>query len=121
MVVLIKEQIRFSDIIVINNLSHETIRTLRAIIEREVKPGREIRLQQLTTQTRTKTIKAKGCISVEKLMALDNLNKLIVLNNWSSAEDRNARGRDPERDKLQQKSASLFLGREKSIYGFLIP
>jgi len=94
--------------------------TVRIIIEREVEPGQEARLQQLMTLARTKAIKAKGYISGETLRAIDNPNKFVVLSNWNSAEDWKAWERDPERAKLQQELAPLLLGREKcTIYAHL--
>ena len=69
--------------------------TVRVIIEREIEPGQEARLQHLMIQARSKAIKAKGYISGETLRALDNPNKFLVLSNWNSAEDWKAWEKDP--------------------------
>jgi len=91
--------------------------TVRVIIEREVKPGREAGLQHLMMQARSKALKAKGYISGETLRAVDNPNKFLVLSNWINAEDWKAWESDPERAKLQMEMAPLLLGREKcTIY-----
>ncbi|MGA2400128.1 MAG: antibiotic biosynthesis monooxygenase family protein [Syntrophobacteraceae bacterium] len=87
--------------------------TVRVIIEREVEPGQEARLQHLMTQARSKATKAKGYISGETLRALDRPNKFVVLSTWNSTEDWKAWEKDPERAKLLQDLAPLLMGREK--------
>lgn len=94
--------------------------TVRVIIEREVEPGQEARLQNLMTQSRSKATKVKGYISGETLRALDHPNKFVVLSTWNSAADWRAWEKDPERAKLQQELAPLLMGREKcTIYTHL--
>jgi len=91
--------------------------TVRVVIEREVEPGHEAKLQQLMMQARSKAVKSKGYISGETLRAVDNPNKFLVLSNWNSAEDWKAWEKNPERGKLQAEIAPLLLGREKcTIY-----
>ncbi len=91
--------------------------TVRVVIEREVEPGQEARLQHLMTQARSKAIRSKGYISGETLRAIDNPNKFLVLSNWNSVEDWKAWESNPERKKLQEDLAPLLLGREKlTIY-----
>lgn len=69
--------------------------TVRVIIEREVEPGQEARLQNLMTQSRSKATKVKGYISGETLRALDHPNKFVVLSTWNSAADWRAGKRTP--------------------------
>jgi len=91
--------------------------TVRVIIEREVEPSQEARLQHLMMQARSKAIKAKGYISGETLKALDDPSKFIVLSNWNSAEDWKNWKKDSERANLQIEMSPLLLGREKcTIY-----
>jgi len=87
--------------------------TVRVVIEREVEPGQEARLQHLLMQARAKAIKAKGYISGETLRAVDNPNKFLVLSNWNTAADWKAWENSPERAKLQMEMAPLLLGRGK--------
>ncbi len=91
--------------------------TVRVVIEREVEPGQEAKLQHLMMQARSKTIKSKGYISGETLKAIDNPNKFLVISSWNSAEDWKAWANSPERAKLQTEIAPLLLGKEKcTIY-----
>ena len=87
--------------------------TIRVLIEREVEPGQETKLQLFLTQARTKAMKARGYISGETLRALDNPNKYLVLSNWNTVEDWKAWEKDPERAKLQQELVPMLHGREK--------
>ncbi len=87
--------------------------TVRVLIEREVEPGQEAKLQHLMTQARSKTVRSKGYISGETLRALDNPNKFLILSNWNTVEDWKAWERDPERAKIQRELAPLLLGKEK--------
>ena len=95
------------------HLSQEAVMTVRVVIEREVGPGRETKLQQLMMQARSKAIKSKGYISGETLRALDNPNKFLVISNWNSAEDWHVWEKHPDRAKLQTEIAPLLLGKEK--------
>ncbi len=87
--------------------------TIRVLIEREVEPGQETKLQQFLTQARTKAMRAKGYISGETLRALDNPNRFLVISNWNTVEDWKSWEKNPERGKLQQELAPLLLGKEK--------
>lgn len=87
--------------------------TIRVLIEREVEPGQENKLQVILTQARSKAIRAKGYISGETLRALDNPNKFLVISNWNSVEDWRAWEKTPERAKLQEEISPLLLGKEK--------
>lgn len=87
--------------------------TIRVLIEREVEPGQEIKLQQILSQARTKAMKAKGYISGETLRAVDNPNKFVVISNWNSVDDWKNWEKSPERASLQQELSGLLLAREK--------
>jgi len=91
--------------------------TVRVVIEREVEPGHEAKLQHLMMQARSKAVKSKGYISGETLRAMDNPNKFLVLSSWNSVEDWKTWEKNPERAKLQTEIAPLLLGKEKcTIY-----
>ncbi len=87
--------------------------TIRVLIERQVEPGQESRLQQIMTQSRVRAMKAKGYISGETLRALDNPSRFLVISNWNSVEDWKAWEKSSERAKIQEDLAPLLLGKEK--------
>ncbi|MCE5337005.1 MAG: antibiotic biosynthesis monooxygenase [Desulfobacteraceae bacterium] len=87
--------------------------TIRVLIEREVEPGQEIKLQQILSQARTMAMKTKGYISGETLRAVDNPNKFVVISNWNSLEDWKAWEKSAERASLQQALSNLLLCKEK--------
>ena len=87
--------------------------TIRVLIEREVEPGQETKLQQILTQARSKAMRAKGYISGETLRALDNPNRFLVISNWNTVEDWKAWEKTPERAKLLEEISPLLLGKEK--------
>ncbi|NSW85912.1 MAG: antibiotic biosynthesis monooxygenase [Syntrophobacteraceae bacterium] len=86
--------------------------TIRVLIEREVEPGQEMKLQQLMMQLRSKAIHVKGYISGETLRALDNPNRFLAISNWNSVEDWRNWEKSPERQKLQEEIRKLLHGKE---------
>jgi len=86
--------------------------TIRVLIEREVEPGQEMKLQQLMRQLRSKAIHVKGYISGETLRALDNPNRFLAISNWNSVEDWRNWEKSPERQKLQEEIRKLLHGKE---------
>jgi len=87
--------------------------TVRVLIEREVEPGQERKLQQIMTQIRVTAMKAKGYISGETLRSMDNPNKFLVISNWNSFEGWKAWEQDPERAKIQKELVPLLTTAEK--------
>jgi len=87
--------------------------TIRVLIEREVEPGQEARLQQIMSMSRVKAMKSKGYISGETLRSMDNPSKFLVISNWNSLDGWKAWEKDPERAKIQQELAPLLLGKER--------
>ena len=85
---------------------------IRVLIEREVEPGQEMKLQQLMMQLRSKAIHVKGYISGETLRALDNPNRFLAISNWNSVEDWRNWERSPERQKLQEEIRQILYGKE---------
>lgn len=60
---------------------------VRVLIEREIEPGDESKLQQLLMEMRMKAIRAGGYISGETLRNLNNPNMFLVVSTWNSMED----------------------------------
>lgn len=87
--------------------------TIRVLIERQVEPGQEAKLQQIMTHSRATATKAKGYISGETLRALDNPERFLVISNWNTVEDWKIWEKSPERAKIQEQLAPLLLGKEK--------
>jgi heme oxygenase (mycobilin-producing) len=81
---------------------------IRALIEREIKAGSEIKLHQLLLQLRAKAMQAKGYISGETLRALDNPNKFLVISTWNSLAEWEAWDKDPARMGVQEEVDSLL-------------
>lgn len=93
---------------------------IRVLIEREIKTGSELKLNQLLLQLRSKAMQAKGYISGETLRALDNPNKFMVLSTWSSLADWEAWDDNAERQEIQKEIDSLLRYPAKTaiyIYG----
>jgi heme oxygenase (mycobilin-producing) len=93
---------------------------IRALIEREIKAGSEIKMNQLLVQLRTKAMRAKGYISGETLRALDNPNKFLVISTWNSLAEWEAWDKDPDRHQIQEEIDGLLRHAAKTaiyIYG----
>jgi len=93
---------------------------IRALIEREIKTGSEIKIHQLLLQLRSKAMQAKGYISGETLRALDNPNKFLVISTWNSLAEWEAWDRDPARQEIQVEIDKLLRHSAKTsvyIYG----
>ena len=93
---------------------------IRALIEREIKTGSEIKIHHLLLQLRSKAMQAKGYISGETLRALDNPNKFLVISTWNSLADWDTWDNDAERKKLQKELDDLLRYPSKTsvyIYG----
>ncbi len=90
---------------------------VRVVIEREVKPGQEDKMNHLMTLARSRTVHCKGYVSGETLRAVDNLSKFLTISSWQSVEDWKAWEKHPDRAKLQAEIAPLLLDKEKcTIY-----
>ena len=93
---------------------------IRALIEREIKTGSEIKMHHLLLQLRSKAMQAKGYISGETLRALDNPNKFLVISTWNSLSEWEAWDKDPARQELQVEIDKLLRHPAKTsifIYG----
>ena len=93
---------------------------IRALIEREIKAGSEIKLHQLLLQLRAKAMQAKGYISGETLRALDNPYKFLVISTWNSLAEWEAWDKDAARIGVQEEIDKLLRYPSKTsiyIYG----
>lgn len=93
---------------------------IRVLIEREVDPGQEGKLQALLMQVRGKAIAAKGYISGETLRAAKKPNKFLVISTWNSLDEWNEWQGSAERMKFQEDLNKLLLTPEKlTVYDYL--
>jgi heme oxygenase (mycobilin-producing) len=93
---------------------------IRVLIEREIKSGSELRLNQLLLQLRAKAMQAKGYISGETLRSIDNPNKFLVISTWNSLADWELWDKDVERQQIQDQINALLRHPPKDsvyIYG----
>jgi len=82
--------------------------TVRIIIDRKVKKGKESDFSKLLMELRTKAIPSKGYISGETLRALDDPQNYIVITTWQSLDDWKAWEKHPERKKIQAKIEKIM-------------
>lgn len=93
---------------------------IRVLIEREVDPGQEVKLQALLMKVRGKAIAAKGYISGETLRSTTKPNKFLVISTWNSLDEWNQWQSSVERKGFQEVLNTLLLAPEKtSIYDYL--
>jgi heme oxygenase (mycobilin-producing) len=81
---------------------------IRVLIEREIKAGSELKLNQLLLQLRAKAMQAKGYISGETLRSIDNPNRFLVISTWNSLADWELWDKDVERQKIQDQINALL-------------
>ena len=75
--------------------------TVKIIIDRKVKNGKESELFDLLKELRSKAISSKGYISGETLRALSDRHNYVVVSTWQSADDWRDWETNPERKKIQ--------------------
>lgn len=93
---------------------------VRVLIEREIDPGNELRLNQLLMDLRAKAMQAKGYISGETLRALNNPNIFLVISTWNTVDDWIAWENSPERKKFLDQLNKYMRSPEKaSVYVYL--
>jgi heme-degrading monooxygenase HmoA len=93
---------------------------IRVLIEREIKAGSELKLNQLLLQLRAKAMQAKGYISGETLRSIDNPNNFLVISTWNSLADWELWDKDVERRMIQEQINALLRHPPKDsvyIYG----
>jgi len=93
---------------------------IRVLIEREVDPGQEGKLQALLMEVRGKAINAKGYISGETLRSATKPNKFLVISTWNSLDEWNEWQASVDRKKFQESLNKLLLTPEKTaVYVYL--
>jgi heme-degrading monooxygenase HmoA len=93
---------------------------IRALIEREIKAGSELKLNHLLLKLRAKAMQAKGYISGETLRALNNPSKFLVISTWNSLAEWEAWDKDSQRQVIQEEIDKLLRHPAKTsiyIYG----
>ena len=75
--------------------------TVKIIIDRKIKKGKEADVFGLLKELRSKAISSKGYISGETLRALSDRHNYVVVGTWQSADDWLNWERNPERKKIQ--------------------
>ncbi len=93
---------------------------IRVLIEREIEPGQELKLQHVMMQLRSKAMQVKGYISGETLRALDNPNRYLAISNWNSVQDWKSWENSAERKKLHEELKPFIHGHEScTVYTHL--
>ena len=77
--------------------------TIKIIIDRKIRKGKESDVFGLLKELRSKAISSKGYISGETLRALPDRHNYIVVSTWQSADDWKHWEKNSERRKIQTK------------------
>jgi len=91
-------------------LTHDggTIMTVKILIYRKVRPGKEKELSDAVRNLRSKAIHAEGYISGETLRSIEDPSVHLVMSTWKSIEDWNNWLNTPERKAFQQKIDAIL-------------
>ena len=82
--------------------------TVRIIIDRKVKKGKEEEFFDLVKELRSKAISTKGYISGETLRALSDRHNYLVVGTWQSTDDWKNWEKNPERKKIQARIEKIM-------------
>ncbi|NLI33594.1 MAG: antibiotic biosynthesis monooxygenase [Deltaproteobacteria bacterium] len=92
---------------------------IRVFIEREIKPGNDLKLHQLLMQLRSKAMMQKGYITGETLRDVNDPNKFLVIGTWNSIQDWQAWNANVDRKKIQEELNNLLKVPEKyTVYSY---
>jgi heme-degrading monooxygenase HmoA len=83
--------------------------TVRIIIDRKVKKGKEAEFFDLLKELRSKAISSKGYISGETLRAMSDRYNYVVLSTWQSAEDWRNWEKNLKRTKIQARIEKIMV------------
>ena len=83
--------------------------TVKIIIDRKVKKGKESELFDLLKELRSKAVHSKGYISGETLRALSDRHNYVVVGTWQSADDWKDWESNPERKKIQARVEKIMV------------
>jgi heme-degrading monooxygenase HmoA len=76
--------------------------SVKILIQRKVKPGREKEVNMAVRELRSKAIHAPGYISGETLCSIEDPSAHLVVSTWRSLEDWNRWAESRERKAFQQ-------------------
>jgi heme oxygenase (mycobilin-producing) len=83
--------------------------SVRIIIDRRVKKGKESDLAKLLRQLRSKAIFSRGYITGEMLRALDDPRNYVVITTWQSVDDWEKYEKAPETRKFHARIEKLMV------------
>lgn len=82
--------------------------SVKILIQRKVKPGKEKELNAAVRELRSKAIHAQGYISGETLCSTEDPSIHLVISTWRGIEDWNRWTNSPERKAFQKKIDSIL-------------
>ncbi len=83
--------------------------TVKVIIDRKVKKGKEVEFFDLLKELRSKAIPSKGYISGETLRSFSDQQNYIVLSTWQSADDWKLWQENPERRRVHGRIEKIMV------------
>ena len=93
---------------------------VRVIIERRCQPNKEVELEKLLVELRSKAMWQRGYISGETLQSVDAPSLWLVISTWLDAELWKAWENSPERQEMVTKIEQLLVVPEKvSVLSFV--
>lgn len=92
---------------------------VRVIIERRCQPNKEVELEKLLVELRSKGVQQRGYVSGETLRSVDDPSLWLVISTWLDAELWNAWENHPERQEVVTKIERLLVAPAKaSVFSF---
>ena len=82
--------------------------TVRVIIDRRVKNGKEAEFFGLLKELRSKAVSSEGYISGETLRAVSDRHNYVVVSTWQSGDDWKKWEKNSERAKIQAKIEKIM-------------
>ncbi len=93
---------------------------VRVIIERRCQPNKEVELEKLLVELRSKAMWQRGYISGETLQSVDAPSLWLVISTWLDAELWKTWENSPERQEMVTKIEQLLVVPEKvSVLSFV--
>jgi len=83
--------------------------TVKIIIDRKIKKGKEAEFFDQLKQLRSKAVSSKGYISGETLRALSDRHNYVVVSSWQSADDWKNWEKNLERMKIQARIEKIMM------------
>jgi heme-degrading monooxygenase HmoA len=81
---------------------------IKVLLQRKIKPGKEIELSAAVRELRSKAMHARGYISGETLRSIEDRSVHLVISTWNSVEDWNTWFNTPERRAFQQEIDAIL-------------